>query len=248
MSGSLAILSTYKWNYQMIKLYGFGSAFGLVDPSPFVAKVDAFLRLSGLPYELVNDFSAFRRAPKGKLPMIEDDGQIIPDSYFICEYLQDKYQLTIDQDLTEEQRGVAHLLTKSLDENFYWFVVYSRWIREDTWPIISKAFFSKMPIPMRYIVPIIARSGVKSALKKQGIGRHTEDEMLQIFEHSLKSLASMLGNKKYFFGDKVSSFDATAFAFLSSFILADFDNPFYERAKRYSTLVDFCNRFKLEYY
>lgn len=232
----------------MIKLFGFGPAFGLVDPSPFVLKVDALLRLSGLPYELVNDFSAFRRAPKGKLPMIEDKGQLIPDSYFIYEYLQEKYQLNIDGHLNQEQQGLAHLLTKSLEENFYWCVVYSRWIREDTWPIVKESLFGKMPVPMRYIIPIVARSGVKTNLQKQGLGRHTEAEILQIFEHSLNSLADVLGDKNYFFGEKASSFDACAYAFLSSVILADLDNDFNLKAKSYTTLEGFCHRFKKEFY
>jgi len=232
----------------MIKLFGFGPAFGLVDPSPFVVKVDALLRLSGLPYELVNDFSAFRRAPKGKLPLIEDEGQIIPDSYFIYEYLRDKYQLNIDEHLTKEQQGLAYLLTKSLDENFYWCVVYSRWIREDTWPIVKAALFGSMPLPMRYIVPVIARSGVKSSLQKQGLGRHSEKEILQIFEHSLKSLSDVLGDKNYFFGEKASSFDACAYAFLSALIFADLNNAFNDMAKSYPALVDYCHRFKKEFY
>lgn len=230
----------------MIKLYGFGPAFGLVDPSPFVVKVDTLLRLSGLPYELVNDFNAFRRAPKGKLPLIEDEGQIIADSYFIYEYLRDKYQLTIDEHLSKEQQGLAYLLTKSLEENFYWCVVYSRWIREDTWPIVKQALFGNMPVPMRYIIPVVARSSVKTNLQKQGLGRHSEKEILQIFEHSLKSLEGVLGDKQYFFGEKVSSFDAVAYAFMSSVMLADLNNTFNDVAKSYPTLVDYCHRFKKE--
>ena len=232
----------------MIKLYGFGSSLGAIDPSPFVVKVDAFLRISGLPYQLIGNPGALRKAPKGKLPMIDDDGHIVADSYFIFEYLQEKYKLTIDDHLSNEQRGIAHLITKSLDENFYWCLVHSRWVREDTWPIVNKAIFAKMPWLLRMIVPGIARSGVKSTLKKHGIGRHSETELLQIFEHSLKSLQQILGDKPYFFGDKVSSFDATAYGFLSSFILVDLNNPFNAMARSYQPLVDFCHRFYQQYY
>lgn len=33
----------------MIKLHSFGANFGVVDPSPFVVKVDLFLRVTNLP-------------------------------------------------------------------------------------------------------------------------------------------------------------------------------------------------------
>ncbi len=232
----------------MIKLYGFGPSLGLIDPSPFVIKVDAFLRISGTPYQLIGNPNALRKAPKGKLPMIEDEGQIVADSYFIFEHLKDKYKLTLDDHLSSEQQGVAHLVSKSLDENFYWCLVHSRWVREDTWPLVKHAIFAKMPWLLRMIIPGVARSGVKSTLKKHGIGKHSETELLQIFEHSLKSLQQILGDKPYFFGDKVSSFDATAYAFLSSFILADLNNPFNIMARSYQALVDFCQRFQQEYY
>jgi hypothetical protein len=38
----------------MIKLHGFGPAWGLPDLSPFVTKVDCYLRLVGLPHEVIS--------------------------------------------------------------------------------------------------------------------------------------------------------------------------------------------------
>ena len=232
----------------MIKLIGFGPAFGVADPSPFVVKVDLLLRMCNIPYEYVADPGALRRAPKGKLPLIEDQGTTIPDSYFIFEYLRDRNLLNIDDHLTPEQRGIAHLVTKSLDENFYWTLVYSRWMRDDTWPTIRKTIFGKMPLPLRWIVPGIVRNGTRKTLHKHGIGRHNEAEIMQIFEHSLQSLSEMLSEKAYFFGDKPSSLDATAFAFLSSLILVTIDNPFNAMARSYPNLVAFCQRNQQRYY
>ena len=38
----------------MIKLYQFAPAFGLPNASPFCMKMETYLRMAGLPYELVN--------------------------------------------------------------------------------------------------------------------------------------------------------------------------------------------------
>lgn len=61
----------------MITLHHFGPAFGLPDPSPFCIKAEILLKLSGLPHALrIGDL---RRAPKGKLPLIVEDGVTISD-------------------------------------------------------------------------------------------------------------------------------------------------------------------------
>jgi glutathione S-transferase len=71
----------------MIKLYKFGSIGDVCDASPFCVKVEAYLRLADLPYETLSGAQYLRKAPKGKLPFIEDNDNIIADSSFILKYL-----------------------------------------------------------------------------------------------------------------------------------------------------------------
>ncbi|MEA1888330.1 MAG: glutathione S-transferase family protein, partial [Pseudomonadota bacterium] len=61
----------------MIKLYGFGNNFGVADASPFVLKVDAYMRMAGIQFENIPGLVNLRKAPKGKLPFIDDNGKII---------------------------------------------------------------------------------------------------------------------------------------------------------------------------
>ena len=232
----------------MIKLYGFGANFGAADPSPFVLKVDLYMRMAGIEFETIADMSNLRKAPKGKLPFIDDEGLRLGDSFFIIDHLKTKYAVELDQHLSDEQQAVAHLVSKSLDEGLYWSLVYSRWICDDTWPTIRQAFFGKLPFPLKQLVPPLARRGVVSALKKQGLGNHSVDEIQKIMNRSLQSLSAMLGHKAYFFGDKPSSFDASAFAFLTNFILIEIDNPFNEIARGYPNLVSYCQRINSEFY
>ncbi|MGH1471452.1 MAG: glutathione S-transferase family protein [Cellvibrionaceae bacterium] len=232
----------------MITLYSFGPAFGVGDPSPFVLKIDALLRFTGIPYRSIASANNLNTAPKKKLPYIEDDGVTIADSYFILHYLQEKYNPSIDDHLSEEEKAHAHLMMRSLDENFYWLIVYSRWMKEDTWPLIKNTFFGGMPLPLRLLVPKIAKSSVKKNLLAQGFGKHTEEELLEIFKHSLNSLSTLLGNKPYFFGNKISSFDATAYACLASVISVNFTNSFNETANNYNNLVEYCQRIEKQYY
>src|SRR6185503_16489589 len=117
------------WNRkQMIRLHGYAPLWGLSDLSPFVTKVEVYLRLAKLPYELV-PFSPemFACAPKGKYPCIVDGEETIPDSSFIIEHLKRKYGDPLDAKHAPAERAAGHAIKRMLEENFYWVIVAERW-------------------------------------------------------------------------------------------------------------------------
>ena len=232
----------------MITLYGFKQAFGLVDASPFVLKVDAFLRMAQLPYKLTSSVAYLRKSPKGKLPFIEDGNAKIGDSSFIFEYLNQKPEVTLNDWLSAEQRAQAYLIGKSLDENFYWCLLYSRWICDDNWPKTRQVFFGHLPFPFSSIVTFAVRRATRSALYKQGMGRHSAAEIEHIFNRSLASLSTLLGDKRYIMGERVCELDATVFGMLAQFILADVDSRFNTIARGYPNLQRYCDNFAQRYY
>ena len=232
----------------MIKLYSFGAAFGVPDPSPFIMKVDCWMRMSDIAFEHVSGVGNLRKAPKGKLPFIDDNGTVVADSHLILEYLRNQYGSPLDHDLSSEQRAIMMLVGKALDEQLYWCMVYSRWIRPDTWPRVKATFFAVVPTPFNKVVPWLAQRKVKRSLYLQGIGRNSDEEILQMASETLQSLSDLLGDKAYFFGDRPSTLDATAFGFLCEFILSDIKNTFSERAGEFENLVAYCHRIKDTYY
>lgn len=232
----------------MIKLYSFGSAFGLPDPSPFVTKVDLYLKLCGIEYESVAGTNNLSNAPKNKLPFIDDNGQIIADSTFIIDHLIANHGANLDSWLNDEQRAIAQLVGKSLDENLYWTIVHARWINDDSWPIVRERFFSDLPFPLSKIVPAVARKATRRQITGHGMGKHTDAEIHEIAKRSLDSLSVMLGDKTYFFGTQVSSIDVTAFAMIGSLTLSTIDNKMSRLAKSYENLNSFTQRILEEHY
>jgi len=232
----------------MIKLNGFGKGFGVVDASPFVIKVDLFLRIAKLPFECESDFKNIKQSPKHKLPFIEDKGLKVGDSAMILQYLTNSYEIHLDDFLTEQQKAQATLISRALDESLYWCLVYSRWLKDDTWPIISDEFFSKIPAPVKWFLPNIIRKDVKKTLHRQGFGRHTESEMLTITDEHFSALSTLLADNAYMFGEKVSSFDAVVYSHLVQFIGVEFTNSFNELARKYDNLVQYCQRIETDYY
>jgi len=232
----------------MIILCGFGPAFGLPDASPFVLKVDTYMRMAGIPFEYKNGIDNLKIAPKKKLPVILDGDRIVPDSQEIIEYLKTEKNADLDSWLSPEQKAISYLATKSIDENFYWCLVNSRWVNMDTWPTTRETLFSSMPFPIKQILPVILRKGVIKDLKAHGIGRHSNAELLHIGQQNLQSLSDLLGDKPFFMGDKPCTLDATAYGILAELILATVDNDLNAAARKYPNLVAFCDRIKAQYF
>ncbi len=232
----------------MITLCGFGPAFGLPDASPFVLKVDAYMRMAGVPFEYKNGIDNLKIAPKKKLPIILDGERIVPDSQQIIEYLKTEKNADLDSWLSAEQKAVSYLVTKSIDENFYWCLVNSRWVNMDTWPTTRETLFSDMPFPLKQILPGVIRKGVIKDIKAHGMGRHSNTELLHIGVQNLQSLSDLLADKPFFMGDQPCSLDAAAYGILAELILATVDNDLNDAARQYPNLVAFCDRIKAQYF
>jgi hypothetical protein len=78
----------------MITLYTFGPFLGTPDSSPFVTKAMALLKVAGLEYR--EQVGGILRAPKGLLPFIDDDGEVVADSTFIRFHIERKYRFDFD--------------------------------------------------------------------------------------------------------------------------------------------------------
>jgi hypothetical protein len=153
----------------MITLYGFGRAFGLPDPSPFVTKVEVLLKMADLEFR--TDANGFRQAPKRKLPYIDDGGTIVADSTFIRWYIEKKYQFDFDRGLSAQERAVAWAFEKMAEEHLYWAIVHARWMDDGNFDKGPREFFGSVPAPLRPLVIAIIRRKVRSALYAQGFGR-----------------------------------------------------------------------------
>jgi len=231
----------------MIKLHQFAPAFGLPNASPFCMKVETYLRMAGLAFEPVNSGDVFK-APKGKLPVIEDDGTIVADSHFIIEHLKARHGVPLDAGLAPQERAVATAFQRLFEENLYWAVVQTRWIDDAGWAKTREAFFGAMPLPLRWIVPTLARRGLRAQMRGHGMGRHSAAEIHAIGCRDVTAVAVFLADKPFMLGERPSSLDATAHAFLANLLWAPVDSPIQRCARGRPTLEAYCQRMKARYY
>ena len=231
----------------MITLHQFPPAFGLPNASPFCMKLELYLRMAGLPYR--NRYTLeLHKAPKGKLPWIDDDGTIMADSGLIIDYLRNKYGDPLDGPLTPQQRASALAIRRLLEEHLYWTVLHARWIIEAGWAMTRPAFFDALPWPLRVIVPMVARRGIRAELRGHGIGRHSVEQIHALGVADVDALAALLGDQAYFLGAKATSIDAVAAAFLANILLVPLETPIKAAAAGHANLVAYCQRMAAQYF
>jgi hypothetical protein len=160
----------------MITLYTFGPYFGLPDGIPFVINAMLHLKFAGLVYS--EDRGGYGKAPKGKLPYINDGGLIVADSTFIRFHIEKKYGFDFDAGLDAAQKATAWTVEKMCEEHLYWALVASRWIDDANFAKGPAQFFKVVPMPFRPIVQRLIRRKVKNTLKLQGFWRHTQASKL----------------------------------------------------------------------
>ena len=146
----------------MITLYTFGPAFGLPDPSPFVMKAQMLLKLAKLEFQ--PNTKGFLRAPKGKLPFIDDNGTIVADSTLIRLHLEQKHGIDFDRGLSTRERGIAWATEKMLEDHLYWVMVYWRWMNDDNFERGPANFFKRAPAFIRPLVKWKVRGNVRRNL------------------------------------------------------------------------------------
>lgn len=224
----------------MITLYTFGPLFDLPDASPFVVKVMLLLKFAGLSY--TEERGGFRKAPKGKLPFIVDDGVTVADSTFIRFHIETKYGVDFDAGLNPAARAHAWALEKMCEDHFYWALIDMRWCDTANFEGSVGRFFEWLPAPARVLAKLFLRRMVGRRLKVRGMGRHTKEEIAQLAIRDLDALAAILGEKAFLMGDTPCGADATVFSFVGCLLSPACRSPIRAAAENHVNLVAYRDR------
>jgi glutathione S-transferase len=230
----------------MITLHTFGPYFGLPDPSPFVIKADVLLQMSGLPFTRI--VGNLRKAPKGKLPLIDEDGTVVPDSTFIRMHLEQKHGIDFDVGLSGSERGAAWAVEKMCEEQVYWALVRTRWLDDANFDKGPRHFFDKVPGLLRPLVIMGVRRSVRSGLRSHGLGRHSDSEVIALVSRAANAIAAIMGERPYLMGNKPCGADASVFAHVSSLLSDYFNTPLRTCITRHLNLVAYSERMMAQYF
>jgi glutathione S-transferase len=224
----------------MITLYVAGPNFGLPDSSPFVSKAEVLLKLSGLPYKTTR--ANFGKAPKGKIPYIDDGGALLGDSTFIRFHLEEKYGIDFDKGLSAADKATAWAYEKLAEDHLYWAVVDARWSDPANFDKGPRVFFNAAPAPIRPLVVAMVKRRVKQYLWGHGFGRHTRAEIERLGIRDLDAIAAFLGDKPWLMGAEPCGADAALWSMVTGALCPHFEAPIRTAAERHANLIAYRDR------
>ena len=230
----------------MLILHTFGPAFSLPDPSPFVTKAELLLKMSGLEFQVKR--SDPLRAPKGKLPYLEDGSIRVGDSTLIRFHLESRYGTQFDAHYDERQRAQAWAVEKMLEEHLYFALLWARWMDDHNFWRGPAHFFDPLPRLVRPWLTRWIRSRVKSTLKAQGMGRHRPEEIEELARRDLRAVSVLLGDQAFLLGEEPCGADASLYAFVAGCLCPHFRTPIREAAESLPNLVAYEQRMKARFY
>lgn len=137
-----------------------------------------------------NDFKD-PMGPKGKTPWITLNGKKMGDSQLCLELLAETFHKDISGHLSVEEKAVARAFQIMAEDHLYWVMLVWRWIYNggSSLPLIQ----SDLHFAVRYLRPVVVNR-VKSQVIAQGIGRHSQTEVMEMGLKDLRAISNFLGN------------------------------------------------------
>jgi HPt (histidine-containing phosphotransfer) domain-containing protein/glutathione S-transferase len=204
----------------VLRLVQMKRSWGLPNISPACMKLETWLRMTNIPYEVAPLDVA--NAPKGKIPyVVLEDGNRLGDSTLIIEHLKARYGKDPDAELTTEQRAIALAFRRMMKEDLYWVICYSRYKDASNWSIYRQHLVDSLegvPPEQRPAIADMYQKLITDQLQGQGMGRHSQEEVYRLGTEDVAAVSDFLGNKSFFMGERPTTVDATVYAYLANIL------------------------------
>jgi glutathione S-transferase len=229
-----------------IKLFQFPRRFAIPNLSPFCCKLETWLRIAQVPYEVV-DTPDPRKGPKGKLPFIEDAGVRIADSSLIVDHLMRTRGVDPDRRLDASQRAIALLVQRTLEEHYAFVLAYTHLVRKEGLQH-TRARFNSVPAIARPLVGYIVRRRIKKILWQQGILRHSHHDIVESALRDWRAVLTVMGEEPFFFGDEPTGIDAVVFGALATSVFTPIESPIRDFLRSQPGLVSYAERMRARFF
>jgi len=205
-----------RWNKSkcpkdVVVLHGVPRSKTVPAASPFVLKLETFLRMADIPYQYdsKNPFG-----PKGKTPWISLNGEHVADSQVCIEYLSKKHGINMDGKYSAKELAIGSFVQNVLEDRSFWQIAMWAFVWGGEGRQAVQRFMKIPYIIMLYLGHVYGKAGWS-----QGIARHSKEQIEAWTIKDIRNIAAILGKNKYLLGDEPCVFDAAFFGFAAQFFL-----------------------------
>jgi glutathione S-transferase len=232
-----------------VRLFVLQTGWGIPFPTsaPFPLKLATWMRMMGVDFEWVIENNT-AKGPKGKSPWIEHGDVRMGDSTLIMEYLEEQFDLPdLDASLSAEQRALSVATQRMLEEHYHQCFEHQLFFGRGGPERLTELTAALPPI-IRSVLPRVLLRNFSKQLHARGMGRHSQDVIIEQGKADLDALSTLLGDTPYFHGEEASTIDACVFGFLGVTVYAEGDNPLFCHAAAQPNLMRYCERMRSEYF
>ncbi|CAI5441532.1 unnamed protein product [Caenorhabditis angaria] len=202
------------WKTDTVYLYQFPRpANKIPNLSPFCLKIETFLRANQIKHEVIGTWLTLRQSPKGLLPFIELNGQQISDSQIIIWKLQKHFDLK--DELEDRERGIARAIERMVDVSTNYALLVDKSVNNAH--LLLSRQVSNAPIPA-FLTNYLAKGFSQTISKRVNavLGKLDKEELKELLRRDIQAIDDVLGDKKFLFGDRITSTDCTVFGQLAA--------------------------------
>lgn len=127
-------------------------------------------------------------------------------------------------DYSNEEKAVGTLARITMDEHFYWGLVLWRYVY--TAGRDCHEFFDFPKTFLTILIPLFMKGKIFDASCKQGVGRHSQEDVIQIMSDDLRAISRVLGKKPFLLGSEPCEDDAAVFGQLAQIVWCCPRSPF----------------------
>ncbi|PAV87404.1 hypothetical protein WR25_14210 [Diploscapter pachys] len=204
-------LQVQNWEKDTVYLFQFSRPQHMPNLSPFCLKVETLLRAHKIKHEIRETTKL--RSKYGLLPFIELNGKHYADSQLIDFVLREHFK--IDQYATKYDEGVARAIDRMID-SFTFGEFCQNLVKILHLPSVVSAILGG------FVMPLFIGCKFKQRVNTI-VGPFSQEEFLLLFRKDMEAVANVLGDKKYLFGDKITSADCTLWALLAISYYASYE-------------------------
>ncbi|MDX1649523.1 MAG: glutathione S-transferase family protein [Myxococcota bacterium] len=209
----------------MIRLHQF-------EISPFCDKVRRILHVKGRPYQVVEvpvtrTFQHMRRLSRiGKLPCLEMDGTVVPDSTDIARVLEERFPDPPLLPADPRERALCHVLEDWADESLYFYEMALRFTIPENARRFAPELLKHDPAWARTVLAPLVPRLMRRVTRAQGVGRKPRGMLLRDVERHVDAVGGLLARppagaaghedgRDWLVGDALSLADLSVFAQLT---------------------------------